>query len=170
MWRKDARTEGAVQSKKREFSNGVGIENLIRPQIVTSGFSKTEFDLRTYRNKLAPDKSQLEKKDQTMNKDSSSRRSFLKTASVAATALTLIPRHVLGQGQTPPSQKLNIAGIGVGGMGSGDVASCAQAGENIVALCDPDRNHLADNAKKYPAPSSTRIFAKCSRHRRTLTQ
>ena len=35
-------------------------------------------------------------------------------------------------------------------MGSGDVASCAQAGENIVALCDPDKNHLAENAKKYP--------------------
>src|SRR5450759_4574893 len=85
-----------------------------------------------------------------MNKNLYPRRSFLKTASVAATAVTLIPRHVLGQGQTPPSQKLNIAAIGVGGMGSGDVASCAQAGENIVALCDPDRNHLAANAKKYP--------------------
>src|SRR5512139_2647117 len=81
---------------------------------------------------------------------SSSRRSFLKTASVAATAITIVPRHVLGQGQTPPSQKLNIAGIGIGGMGRGDVDSCAQAGENIVALCDPDRNQLASSAKKYP--------------------
>ena len=79
-----------------------------------------------------------------------SRRSFLKTASLAATAITIVPRHVLGQGQTPPSQKLNIAAIGVGGMGSGDVESCAKAGENIVALCDPDKNYLAENAKKYP--------------------
>ena len=95
-----------------------------------------------------------------MNTVSSSRRSFLKTASVATTAITLIPRHVLGQGQPPPSQKLNIAGIGVGGMGSGDVASCAQAGENIVALCDPDRNHLADNAKKYPSAKLYTDFRK----------
>ena len=92
----------------------------------------------------------MEKNDRAMNKELSSRRSFLKTTSVAATAITIVPRHVLGQGQTPPSQKLNIAAIGVGGMGSGDVASCAQAGENIVALCDPDRNHLAENAKKHP--------------------
>lgn len=85
-----------------------------------------------------------------MNPLSPSRRSFLKTASVLATAVTVVPRHVLGQGQIPPSQKLNIAGIGVGGMGAGDVASCAQAGENIVALCDPDANALAATAKKYP--------------------
>src|SRR5215470_7720509 len=95
-----------------------------------------------------------------MTKNLSSRRNFLKTASVAATAMTIIPRHVLGRGQTPPSQKLNIAGIGVGGMGSGDVASCAQAGENIVALCDPDRNHLDVNAKKYPGAKLYTDFRK----------
>src|SRR5512140_245841 len=97
-----------------------------------------------------------------MNKsnDTSCRRSFLTTAAVAATAVTIIPRHVLGQGQTPPSQKLNIAAIGVGGMGSGDVASCAQAGENIVALCDPARNHLAANAKKYPGAKLHTDFRK----------
>src|SRR5512141_215599 len=95
-----------------------------------------------------------------MNKNSHTRRSFLKTTSIAATAVTLIPRHVLGQGQTPPSQKLNIAAIGVGGMGSGDVASCAQAGENIVALCDPDRNHLAANAKKPPGAEIYTDFRK----------
>src|SRR5262249_16360909 len=96
------------------------------------------------------DESQLEKNDHAMSKDSSSRRTFVNTAWVAATAITIIPRHVRGQGQTPPSQKLNIASIGLGGMGSGDVASCSQAGHNVVALCDPDHNHLADNAKKYP--------------------
>src|SRR5215471_588041 len=95
-----------------------------------------------------------------MNKDSSSRRKFLKTATIATTAITIIPRHVLGQGQTPPSQKLNIAAIGVGGMGSGDIASCAQAGENIVALCDPDGNALAANAKKSPGAKLYTDFRK----------
>jgi predicted dehydrogenase len=103
-----------------------------------------------------------EKKDHPMRKsnDAASRRSFLKTASVATTAITIIPRHVLGQGQTPPSQKLNIAAIGVGGMGSGDVASCAQAGQNIVALCDPDKNHLTENGKKYPGAKLYTDFRK----------
>ncbi len=95
-----------------------------------------------------------------MNENSTSRRNFLKTTSVAATAFTIVPRHVLGQGQTPPSQKLNVAGIGVGGMGSGDVASCAKAGENIVALCDPDSNHLASNAKRYPGAKTYTDFRK----------
>jgi hypothetical protein len=35
-------------------------------------------------------------------------------------------------------------------MGAGDVASCAQAGENIVALCDPDNNQLAASARAIP--------------------
>ena len=47
-----------------------------------------------------------------------SRRSFLGRAAVAAAAVTVVPRHVLGgPGNTPPSEKLNIAGIGIGGMG-----------------------------------------------------
>ena len=44
----------------------------------------------------------------------------------AAWAVTIVPRHVLGQGQTPPSEKLNIAGVGVGGMGSGDIRNVAE--------------------------------------------
>ena len=60
-----------------------------------------------------------------------------------------MPRHVLGgPGHTPPSEKLNIAGIGVGGMGTGDIHNVS--GENIVALCDVDQNALARNAAIYP--------------------
>lgn len=67
-----------------------------------------------------------------------------------AAALTIVPRHVLGgAGQTAPSEKLNIAGVGVGGMGTGDVRSVA-AQHNIVALCDPDRKAVDRNAKLYP--------------------
>lgn len=78
-----------------------------------------------------------------------SRREAIKTGAVAAAAFTIVPRHVLGgQGQTPPSEKLNIAGVGLGGMGSGDIRSVA--GENIVALCDVDEQALARNAKDFP--------------------
>ena len=71
-----------------------------------------------------------------------SRRNFIKTAAVGAAAFSIVPRHVLGgNGQTPPSGKLNIAGIGVGGMGHGDLQNFR--GENIVALCDVDHNYAA---------------------------
>jgi len=70
-------------------------------------------------------------------------------AGAAAAAVTLVPRHVLGgPGQTPPSEKLNIAGVGVGGMGSGDIRNVA--GENVVALCDVDQRALARNARQFP--------------------
>jgi hypothetical protein len=48
-----------------------------QPQAMPLGFSKTEFDLRSHRDKLAPDESQIEKKDHAMNKDFSSRRCLL---------------------------------------------------------------------------------------------
>jgi predicted dehydrogenase len=70
---------------------------------------------------------------------------MLATAATAA-AFTIVPRHVLGGGQTPPSEKLNIAGIGLNGMGIGDVKSCAS--QNIVALCDVDANVLSRCTKE----------------------
>ena len=69
-----------------------------------------------------------------------SRRQLLGSA-MAAGAFTIIPSYVMGasvSGQKPPSEKLNIAAIGVGGMGGNNTRRCADAGENIVALCDVD--------------------------------
>ena len=58
---------------------------------------------------------------------------------VAATtaAVTIVPRHVLGSGYTAPSDQLNIAGIGVGGMGRTNLLNLG-LDNNIVALCDVD--------------------------------
>ncbi len=68
-----------------------------------------------------------------------SRRRFLQRTAGAAAAFTIVPRCVLGQGTTPPSEKLNIAGIGAGGMGGGDIQQVARdSGTRIVALCDVD--------------------------------
>jgi hypothetical protein len=55
------------------------------------------------------------------------RRSFIKTAGLAAAAVTIVPRHVLGKGYIAPSDKLNIAGIGVGGKGQSDIANFAKS-------------------------------------------
>ncbi len=51
-------------------------------------------------------------------------------------AFTIVPAHVLGgRGRQAPSDKLNIACIGVGGMGANDVRGVGKT-ENIYALCD----------------------------------
>jgi predicted dehydrogenase len=86
------------------------------------------------------------------------RREFIATAATAAVGLTIVPRHVLGQGLTPPSDTVNIAVVGINGMG----ASNAQAvmSQNIVAICDVDKTladeRLAawrDSLKPRPAPA-----------------
>ena len=46
-----------------------------------------------------------------------SRRDFVTTVAATTAAVTIVPRHVLGRGFTAPSDRLNVAGIGVGGMG-----------------------------------------------------
>ena len=66
-----------------------------------------------------------------------SRRDFLGSAALAAATVTIVPRHVLGgPGFKAPSDKLNIACIGVGGKGFSDTLGVSE--ENIVALCDVD--------------------------------
>jgi predicted dehydrogenase len=78
-----------------------------------------------------------------------SRRSFVRGAGAGAALFTIVPRHVLGgAGKTPPSDKLNIAGIGVGGQGGSDIR--AVSGENIVALCDVDERRAGGTFRKFP--------------------
>jgi len=87
-----------------------------------------------------------------------SRRKILAGAGAAA-AFTIIPRHVLGQGGQPSANnKLNIAGVGVGGMGAGDIRRVPT--ENIVAVCDVDANHAARAAKPFPSANIYSDFRK----------
>ena len=67
------------------------------------------------------------------------RRDFLKGAAAAA-SLTILPRRLLGgSGQTPPSDELTKAVIGVGGMGRGHLS---YPGARLLAVCDVDAAHL----------------------------
>ena len=87
-----------------------------------------------------------------------SRRELLGSA-IAAGAFTIVPSHVLGaSGQKPPSEKLNIATIGIGGMGRNNTRRCADAGENIIALCDVDWNFAAPVFKDYPNAKKYKDF------------
>jgi predicted dehydrogenase len=80
-----------------------------------------------------------------------SRRSFLASAGGAAFGFTIVPRHVLGgPGYRPPSETVNVAGIGVGGMGGGDISTHAKNGANIVALCDVDDERAAGSFRAFP--------------------
>jgi len=98
------------------------------------------------------------KKEKDNRKSRISRRDFISGAA-AAVAFTVVPRHVLGgAGNNPPSEKLNIAGIGIGGRGSGVLSSVAS--QNIVALCDVDWKHAAGTFKRYPAARQYRDFRK----------
>jgi len=91
-----------------------------------------------------------------MTKDTLSRRRFIGTT--AATGLfQIVPRHVLGgPGQTPPSEMVNIAGIGIGGMGNTNLHACR--GENIVALCDVDHKHAAKTFKEFPKAAAYKDY------------
>lgn len=73
------------------------------------------------------------------------RRDFLKQGAVGVAGLSIIPRSVLGgNGYMAPSEKLTKAIIGVGGMGRGHVD---YEGTPCVAVCDVDKNHLAQGAE-----------------------
>ncbi|NSW93785.1 MAG: hypothetical protein HPY62_03645, partial [Bacteroidales bacterium] len=68
-----------------------------------------------------------------------SRRKFLGTIGAATAGITIVPRHVIaGSGQKAPSDLINVAGIGIGAQGAGDLSN----------LCDPEVN--------VPRPQRTR--------------
>ena len=79
-----------------------------------------------------------------------SRRSFLKTGGITALGLTVVPNVVLGRsfGHTAPSDKLNIAGVGVGGRGFQVLKDLES--QNIVGLCDVDWKYSDRVAKYFP--------------------
>ncbi len=85
-----------------------------------------------------------------------SRRNFMGTAAAMA-AFTIVPRSVLGgAGNVPPSEKLNIAGVGVGGQGGADLR--ALDSQNVVALCDVDWRHASGCFKRYPDAKQYKDF------------
>ncbi len=71
-----------------------------------------------------------------------SRRRFLGAATAAALSFPAVLRA------QSPSKKLNLAIIGCGGRGAGNLGEVA--GENIVALCDVNADNLSAAAKRFP--------------------
>jgi predicted dehydrogenase len=87
-------------------------------------------------------------KDNTESKKIS-RRKFLGNAALSTAGFTIVPRFVLGgSGYTAPSDKLNIAAVGIGGMGKANLSQVTS--ENIVALCDVDEVYAGPVFKSFP--------------------
>ena len=83
-----------------------------------------------------------------------SRRTMLRRSAAIGGALLmtplLVPRSVLGMGETAPSEKITLAGIGVGGIGRPQLKQAKEAGFEIVALCDIDPRHAAGTFSDHP--------------------
>lgn len=87
-----------------------------------------------------------------LNSTHPSRRDVLVAGGAAAlTALNAFPARAAS-----PNDKLNIAGIGVGGKGYHDIRSVGS--ENIVAICDVDRNMLERAGKQFPSARKYRDY------------
>jgi predicted dehydrogenase len=91
---------------------------------------------------------------------SQSRRKFFFQISTATAGAALMPRIARGQSNSSPNGKMNVAVIGAGGKGSSDTDSVAQLGENIVALCDVDKNTLAKRGQAYPKAKQFQDYRK----------
>ena len=109
------------------------------------------------------------KKTVTPAEPSWSRRKFLGAASTAAAGLMVVPRHVVGATQKKgakkaPSDTLNIACVGVGGMGAADTRGCRS--QNIVALCDVDDESVAKLLRRDDLePNEKAMYDKAAKYR-----
>jgi hypothetical protein len=88
------------------------------------------------------------------------RRKFLKTGAAAIAGLTIVPNTVLGKsfGHVPPSDKLNILGVGIGGRGAQVLRDMNS--QNIIGLCDVDWKYSDHVFKEYPNAKRYRDYRK----------
>jgi predicted dehydrogenase len=86
------------------------------------------------------------------------RRQFIKTAAATGAGVLILPRIKLF-GADAPSNKLNIALIGTWGRGEAHFG--VMQGENVVALCDVNEDHLAFGAKRFPGAKTYVDWRKC---------
>jgi predicted dehydrogenase len=92
------------------------------------------------------------KEEQEPAKPGFSRREFIRNTALTAGGFIILPRHVLGgKGFVAPSDRLTIAGIGVGGKGESDIANFFKSGKaDIAFLCDVDDRRAATTVKNFP--------------------
>ncbi len=87
------------------------------------------------------------------------RRDFLRASGTILAGAMIVPRHVLAGSRTPPSERINIAAIGIGGQGAADIGQLAH-GNNMVALCDVDEQRAGSTFKQFPQAKQFRDYRK----------
>jgi len=90
-----------------------------------------------------------------------SRRNFLQKSAVAGTGLLILPSGTIF-GQNAPSNKLNVALIGAAKRARAHYGTLK--GENVVAVCDVDKNHLAQGMSQFPKAKAYEDWRKCIDH------
>ena len=91
----------------------------------------------------------MKKFEKKAKKNGLSRREFLTRSAAIGAGFTILPSSVVsGLGHKMPSDKLNIAGVGVGGRGNGVLQQMTD--ENIVAVCDVDWRYSENAFNNYP--------------------
>ncbi len=86
------------------------------------------------------------------------RRDFLKSSVFAGAGLLAAPAVLRGGRKL---EKLNVAFIGVGGRGGGNLATIAgESGVHVAALCDVNARNLSAAAGKYPQARTEADFRK----------
>ncbi len=86
------------------------------------------------------------------------RRQFLKSVALTGAAGLILPRTPIF-GADAPSNKLNVALVGTWGRGEAHFG--ALSGENVVALCDVNQDHLAFGAKRFPNAKTYADWREC---------
>jgi predicted dehydrogenase len=86
------------------------------------------------------------------------RRQFLRDTSLAGVGFWVAGGLTRAESKSP-NEKLNIAGVGVGGKGSSDIDQAGRVG-NVVALCDIDDNTLDKKASHFTAAKKYNDFRK----------
>lgn len=96
------------------------------------------------------------------NSSGVTRREFIEKTAATGAAIAIVPRHVLGRGFTPPSDLLNIASVGIGGMGHNNLR--AVSSQNIVAVCDVDWDYAQKSLDNYAKELNRRQHPDASRN------
>ena len=96
-----------------------------------------------------------------------SRRDFVE-GTTAAGLFTIVRPNVLGRRHRAPSDTVNVACVGVGGMGGNDVRGIATAGANIVALCDVDDDAAAGSYRAFPNAHKYKDYREMMDRERTV--
>lgn len=101
----------------------------------------------------------MKKPESSPAKNTLSRRSFVATSAAAAVGMTILPSGIISaKGRVAPSDKLNIAGIGIGGMGHTNINNMNS--QNIVAMCDVDWGYAKGALEQYSTAKHYKDFRK----------